>query len=69
MTKFKGDPPPKQEPKYEYISVAFFGDDKEDMVNVLNEAKLPYSSLNHFIRTAINTQMAQHGIDFHITER
>ena len=67
--KFKGNPAPPPREEYEYVSIAFFGDDKRDMVEVLNEAKLPYTSLSHFVRAAINTQMKQHGIDFHITER
>jgi len=68
MTKFKGANPPKDR-EYGYISIAFFGDDKEDLIQVLNHAKLPYSSLNHFMRAAVNSQLKHHGIDFQITER
>lgn len=66
--KFKGNLQPRDQ-DYGHAGVSFFGDDKADLIEVLNKAKLPYSSLTHFIRAAINDKLKQLGIDFHITER
>jgi hypothetical protein len=68
MTKFKSNLESRDQ-KYGYMGVSFFGDDKEDLVEVLNQAQLPYSSFNHFLRTAVNLLLAKHDIDFQITER
>lgn len=64
--KFRGE---RNAPEYEYVGISFFGDDKQDLITIMNKHKLPYSSMTHFIRTAINTQLNSHGIDFQITER
>jgi len=68
--KFKGlRIPPAGAPDYGFISIPFFGEDKDELINALNEAGLPYSSLAHFVRVAINDKLKAHGVTFHITER
>ena len=68
-TKFNRNHPSQKEPEYEYVSVAFFGKDKNELIEALNKAQLPYSSISHFVRAAINSKLEAHDIDFHITER
>lgn len=67
-TKFKGEKPEGGQ-VYDYAGVNFFRGDKDNLIEKLNDAEVPYSSFSHFVRASINTQLEKLNIDFHITER
>ena len=66
--KFNPDRP-ERDRRYDYCGINFFLGDKDDLMQVLNDNQVPYSSFSHFVRASINVNLKQLGIDFRLTER
>ena len=56
----------KKDTTYDYVGTPFYKGDKDELIQALNDAEAPYTSLAHFVRCAVNTELSKLKINFGI---